>query len=171
MQKSFLYEVFIPHLTGRMTRRRYWAGIVLWIFVGLAAASVTGTLYMEPLREEVWHALNLADWCALAWMQIAFLCFVVRRLHDLGHSGWWALSVLIPGLALLIIVVLGLIEGEARDNRWGPGWGTPRFATGSPVSGDAQLDALERLARLREQGALTEEEFAAQKARITGAGR
>jgi hypothetical protein len=44
----------------------------------------------------------------------------------------------------------------------------PAPAAPAPSQEDASLDQLERLAKLHESGALTDEEFAAQKARILG---
>ena len=43
-----------------------------------------------------------------------------------------------------------------------------QLAAPAPVGGDGIVDQLERLAALRQQGILTDDEFAAQKARILG---
>jgi uncharacterized membrane protein YhaH (DUF805 family) len=68
---------------------------------------------------------------------------VVPRLHDIGRSGWWYLvlifaeavalaigwqsgvdGILIAGgifvmIALAVLMILGFIPGEPRENRWG----------------------------------------------------
>ncbi len=44
--------------------------------------------------------------------------------------------------------------------------GTPPAATAPPVDLDARIEALEKLAALKDSGILTEEEFAAEKAKI-----
>ena len=76
--------------------------------------------------------------------EVPFMFLLVPRLHDLGYSGWWALSlvaveivflgsvVLMGGsyalfvwsglfviAALLGLIVIALIPGEEGANRWG----------------------------------------------------
>lgn len=43
----------------------------------------------------------------------------VKRLHDLGKSGWYALVVLIPFLNLLFILYLGFAPGNIGANKYG----------------------------------------------------
>lgn len=52
----------------------------------------------------------------LLWSCIAL---TVRRLHDLGHSGWWCLLYLIPFLNALMVIYLGFWKGEAKENLFG----------------------------------------------------
>ena len=52
----------------------------------------------------------------LTWIGIAI---TVRRLHDLGHNGWWFLISLIPFLNVLLIIYLGFWKGEAGENLYG----------------------------------------------------
>ena len=51
------------------------------------------------------------------------LSCAVRRLHDSGKSGWWLLLGLIPGIGTIIVLVLLLMPGETRENRYGPAVG------------------------------------------------
>lgn len=44
----------------------------------------------------------------------------IRRLHDLGFSGWWLLAGLIPFVGLLGAIPLLFEEGEKRRNKYGP---------------------------------------------------
>ena len=49
------------------------------------------------------------------------LYFVVRpRLHDLGHSGVWAVFGLIPLVNAVLMLVLLLMPGNVGVNRFGP---------------------------------------------------
>ena len=48
------------------------------------------------------------------------LGMTVRRLHDIGLSGWLYLVILIPTFGSLIILVFALIPTQARENKWGP---------------------------------------------------
>ncbi|MFN9348044.1 MAG: DUF805 domain-containing protein [Planctomycetota bacterium] len=44
-------------------------------------------------------------------------------MHDSGKSGWWLLLGLIPGIGTIIVLVLLLLPGEIRENRYGPAVG------------------------------------------------
>lgn len=43
----------------------------------------------------------------------------VRRLHDLGKSGWWLLLLLIPIVGLVVILYWACLPGDDGDNRFG----------------------------------------------------
>lgn len=48
------------------------------------------------------------------------IAVMVRRLHDIGKSGWWTLIILIPIIGNTILLVFASFEGEPDDNKWGP---------------------------------------------------
>lgn len=48
------------------------------------------------------------------------LSCAVRRLLDSGKSDWWLLLGLLPGIGTVIVLVLLLLPGETRENRYGP---------------------------------------------------
>lgn len=43
----------------------------------------------------------------------------VRRLHDIGRSGWLFLLILIPVLGLICLFFLMFLKGDIKDNNWG----------------------------------------------------
>ena len=49
----------------------------------------------------------------------AVFCAIVRRLHDLGKSGWWYLIVLIPLIGAFIVLYWFVSEGEDNANYYG----------------------------------------------------
>ena len=61
-------------------------------------------------------------------MLIPGLAVSVRRLHDIGKSGWMYLIILIPLIGVIWLLVLFVTEGENHDNKWGPNpKGIPQF--------------------------------------------
>ncbi|MEY9878358.1 uncharacterized membrane protein YhaH (DUF805 family) [Streptacidiphilus sp. MAP12-33] len=48
------------------------------------------------------------------------LALTVRRLHDTGRSGWWALTGVVPIIGALVVLAFMADEGELTDNRYGP---------------------------------------------------
>jgi Short C-terminal domain len=90
-------------------------------------------------------------------------------------------------ILLLFFVVPGVIVGRAASGRGMSGWGygllagffswlglllllyidrQPKVAPGKEAIGDATLNRLVKLTELRERGALTPEEFEAEKAKL-----
>ncbi|MFI7026726.1 DUF805 domain-containing protein [Micromonospora sp. NPDC049900] len=57
-------------------------------------------------------------------MSVAFLlpspAVSVRRLHDLGRSGWWLLIGLIPIVGWIVLIVFFVQDGQPGPNRFGP---------------------------------------------------
>lgn len=51
---------------------------------------------------------------------IPSLAVVVRRLHDIGKSGWMYLIIFIPLIGAIWILVLLLKDSELGDNKYGP---------------------------------------------------
>ena len=47
------------------------------------------------------------------------LAVVVRRLHDVGKSGWFYLIAFIPLIGFIWLFVLMCTDGEKTDNKWG----------------------------------------------------
>jgi uncharacterized membrane protein YhaH (DUF805 family) len=44
----------------------------------------------------------------------------VRRLHDVGKSGWFMLIILIPFIGAIWLLVLYCTDGQLQPNKWGP---------------------------------------------------
>ncbi|RUU10459.1 DUF805 domain-containing protein, partial [Mesorhizobium sp. M6A.T.Ca.TU.002.02.2.1] len=57
----------------------------------------------------VFALLTILPWIALT----------VRRLHDIGLTGWLVLICLIPPIGGLAILVFGLIPSQTGENQWG----------------------------------------------------
>ena len=53
-------------------------------------------------------------------MIIPSISVTVRRIHDIGLSGWFYLLILAPYVGGLILFVFALIPSQTRENRWGP---------------------------------------------------
>jgi hypothetical protein len=93
----------------------------------------------------------------------------VRRLHDIDTSGWWLLIAL-TGVGLLVLLIFDCIRGTEGPNRFGPDplpSETKPGSTGNarPVASDA-ITEIERLARLKADGTLSDTEFQVMKHRV-----
>eukprot|EP00438_Fugacium_kawagutii_P002426 Skav210660 [mRNA] locus=C9322503:518:970:+ [translate_table: standard] len=48
------------------------------------------------------------------------ITLTIRRLHDLGLTGWFVLLALIPYLGALVLLIMSLIPSQKQANQYGP---------------------------------------------------
>lgn len=89
---------------GRARRSEYWWFVLFTTIVG-AAVSGFGE-GAETLVSAVFFLPGLAVW--------------VRRLHDVGRSGWNTLWVLLPIIGWIMLFVWSVRAGDPGENRFGP---------------------------------------------------
>ncbi len=90
-----------------------------WIFTGInqviaVALGLTDTI--EGL--DLGCFLTLSGLYGLAVL-IPSLAVTVRRLHDIGRSGWWLFVSLVPILGLIILLVFMCTDGQQARNIYG----------------------------------------------------
>lgn len=51
---------------------------------------------------------------------IPSLAVGVRRLHDIGKSGWWLLICLIPIIGVIVVIVFSCLDSQVGENKYGP---------------------------------------------------
>lgn len=100
---------------GRARRKEYWMYILFNLIFGVIAISIdnaAGTAHPE-LGYGVFYGLY-----ALA-VFIPGIAVSVRRLHDIGKSGWMLLVALIPIIGGIWLLVLLASNGQPGTNQWG----------------------------------------------------
>ena len=106
---------------GRARRKEYW-GFVLFFALTVIFVTVAGVVIDAALgnldREEPVFTSIFAGLVVLS-MLVPSLAVTVRRIHDIGLSGWFILLGLIPTFGNLIILVFAMIPSQKRENRWG----------------------------------------------------
>ena len=105
---------------GRARRKEYWM-FTLWnvvIIMFLAAlAAIGGEIGSDSLLSYIPMVLYLLYGL---FILIPSFTVSVRRLHDIGKSGWWILIGLIPLIGSIILLVWYCTEGQRCENEWGP---------------------------------------------------
>ncbi len=117
---------------GRARRKEFWGfalfslvAVLLVICVGLSADFALGNLKQVASDSDfaadggpsVTFALGGVVWLALL---VPSLAVTVRRIHDIGLSGWFILVNFIPSIGSLIVFVFTLIPSQRHPNKWGP---------------------------------------------------
>lgn len=108
------------NFSGRARRSEYWyfrlaTAVIFFVFIALAIiVSIIGGGFLGfPV------AIGLIALYSLIAL-IPSLAVTVRRMHDLGKSGWNVLISFIPLVGHIWFLVLLATEGEHGENYYGP---------------------------------------------------
>jgi len=111
---------------GRSTRTEFWM-YVLWSYLAIIGFYIFYGLVMYLTGAADGGPINIVFGVLLIVLVVvtatAHLAVAVRRLHDMGLSGWWMLLSLVPIVSLGILVCF-CIDSQAGTNRFGP---NPKF--------------------------------------------
>ena len=104
---------------GRARRKEYWMWTLYYTIVLLFAMVLDNVLGLnfELFGQDLGYG----------WLYVTVgithlipgLGIVIRRLHDVGKSGWFYLIILIPLIGFIWILVLFCTDGVKEDNKWG----------------------------------------------------
>ena len=102
--------------SGRARRKEYWLFVLFNIIFAVVAMILDNMLGLASKEYGYGPIYGLY---ALA-VFLPGLAVSVRRLHDIGKSGWWLLIALIPIVGAIMLIIWDVREGERGDNRFGP---------------------------------------------------
>lgn len=105
--------------SGRARRREYWMfvlfnAIFIFVWAFLITFLATGHSYYD---EGAFSMILQLSWFGL--FGLPGMAVAVRRLHDLGKSGWTILVGLIPVIGQIWMIVLMCTNGQTEVNRFG----------------------------------------------------
>ena len=108
---NFLTNNYVG-FSGRASRSEYWFWVLFTMIVsfvtgirdGFIFGSEFGTGTISNIAAVIYFLPGLAVW--------------VRRLHDVGKSGWWILSSILI-LPVLLLLYWLIIEGDSNPNEYG----------------------------------------------------
>lgn len=107
---------------GRARRSEYWYFTLFNIIVSSALSGIGRFLaYLLPLTSEFQQDI-IAESLSVIWsiaILIPSIALVVRRLHDIGKSGWSYLVILIPIVGFFIILVWVCTDSDRGMNEYG----------------------------------------------------
>jgi uncharacterized membrane protein YhaH (DUF805 family) len=105
---------------GRSRRTEYWMFQLFNFLAALALgllAFASGTLFGEK------DGFNVFAICMGMFGVVSFvpaLSITIRRLHDIGRSGWWYFIAFVPLIGGLILFVFTLLDSDPDRNEYGP---------------------------------------------------
>jgi uncharacterized membrane protein YhaH (DUF805 family) len=101
-------------LSGRSSRSEYW----LWVLGGVVfqVTMIIGAVILGIMDIPVLPGLMMI---APFLLVPGSITLVVRRLHDVGMSGWMFFVALIPVLGGIYLIYLFVQEGDMGENAFG----------------------------------------------------
>ena len=104
---------------GRARRKEYWMfslfaglfGLVFYVF--LIAGILLNSSSLMAVGVGLYAIYGLG-------IMLPALAVSVRRLHDVGKSGWMLLVSIIPFVGSIWLLVLVCTDSQYGDNQWGP---------------------------------------------------
>ncbi|MDX8290469.1 DUF805 domain-containing protein [Metabacillus indicus] len=100
------YAVF----QGRARRKEYWMFFLFNLIVTIILSIVESLIGMEQILVGIYSLILLLPSLGVA----------VRRLHDIGKTGWWLLIGLIPIIGGIVLLVFSCLDSEPGANKYGP---------------------------------------------------
>ncbi len=99
--------------SGRAKRPEFWYFTLFYFLGSIVLNILEGFLF--GFRSDI-NPLSAIFSLAMFLPQIAV---AVRRLHDIGRSGWWYLLVLIPLIGWIVLIYWYVQPSEKGANKYG----------------------------------------------------
>ncbi len=98
--------------TGRATRSEYW-WFVLGSLIISVALSIIDSIMFDSKSGVLQPLFSLA-------VLVPSIAVGIRRLHDIGKSGWWILISIIPIIGWIIALIFAVTDSQPMANQYGP---------------------------------------------------
>jgi uncharacterized membrane protein YhaH (DUF805 family) len=102
--------------SGRARRKEYWM-FVLWNTIVIIVIGIVFGILTDITNVSAFSAVS---WIYLLAVLIPSLAVSVRRLHDIGKTGWWLLLAFIPIIGAIVLFVFSVLDSQPGDNQYGP---------------------------------------------------
>lgn len=103
----YFADVFVHHYAdfkGKISRKQFWFGYLCLMLLYLPVSCLDVLIGLPYILTGI----------VLLAMLVPSTAFMVRRLHDVGKSGWWILVGLVPLVGFIVLLVLLCKKGETR---------------------------------------------------------
>lgn len=127
------YKLFFTRffsITGRSSRSEYWWLIILELILFILAGALIEIIWPDPREHFASFASDdeynqavfihaILNQVFLLIISLFFLTLNIRRLHDIGLSGWWLFITAVPMLGGLLFLIAMLLPSQHKTNKFG----------------------------------------------------
>ncbi|WP_291147757.1 DUF805 domain-containing protein [Flavobacterium sp. UBA7680] len=113
--KKVVFENY-ANFKGRAMRSEYWYYTLASIIIAILLFTIDTFAGLTYGAGQAGVLRSLYSLLVL----IPGFAVLVRRLHDVGKSGWFFLIVFIPLAGVIWLLIVLCTEGEDRTNKYGP---------------------------------------------------
>ena len=104
---------------SRARRKEYWMFVLVNFIISLAIVGIDNALGLSLNYTGNVSGSGVFNLLYNLLILIPSLAVAVRRLHDIGKSGWMLLIGLIPLVGAIWLLILLLRDSEAGENKYG----------------------------------------------------
>ena len=109
--------------SGRAGRREFWLFMLVHYIIGAVLSAVDFMVFfggsIDRILDEAFPLFPITTIYGLLVL-IPGLALSVRRLHDIGRSGWWLLIYFVPIIGFVVLLVFAIRQSDDGDNAYGP---------------------------------------------------
>lgn len=100
------YAVF----SGRARRMEYWMFVLFNLIIAFVLGFVEGMVGSPGILSMIYSLAVLVPSIAVS----------MRRLHDIGRTGWWLLIAFVPLIGAVVLLVFMVLDSQPGSNQYGP---------------------------------------------------
>lgn len=113
------------NFNGRSRRADYWwamlCQMIIMMILGMGGGGqLTAAMITGQAPSAVGIILILVYVIFSLASLVPGIAIVVRRLHDIGKSGWWYFIAFVPMVGAILLLVFLCTAGTVGDNMYGP---------------------------------------------------
>ena len=101
--------------SGRTSRKDFWMAYLFYVIFSIPVGIVGAIL--NSIFDSQTMSLIVSSIYGLAFM-IPMLAMEIRRLHDIGKSGWWFFIAFVPCIGWIWLIVLLATAGVQGPNEY-----------------------------------------------------
>jgi uncharacterized membrane protein YhaH (DUF805 family) len=95
---------------GRARRKEYWMFFLFNFLITMLLSIIEVMLGLGGILSGIYGLFVLLPSIAVN----------VRRLHDIGRTGWWMLLSFIPVVGLIVLLIFAALDSQPGENKYGP---------------------------------------------------
>ena len=104
---------------GRARRKEYWYPVLFIFLINLVINALGGIFGAMDIDILVTMCNVLSGIFGIATL-LPSIMVAIRRMHDIGKSGWWVLISFVPCVGMFIALYFCCLDSQPGDNQYGP---------------------------------------------------